>query len=174
MTNHATAPAVAPEQGGGLAEELAYRLHQQQLTAEYGRFALRTRDAAALLQEATRVCALGLQSEFCKAMEYLPDEGQFIVRAGRLIQAVQFPSDRFCQRLLNQRTLPGTADSGHDRQRAERDSEMHVAQVVMPCAEQFEPAGGVKRGRRGEGERGRGTLALLRFLPLSPSPPLPL
>ena len=82
MTNHATAPAVAPEQGGGLAEELAYRLHQQQLTAEYGRFALRTRDAAALLQEATRVCALGLQSEFCKAMEYLPDEGQFIVRAG--------------------------------------------------------------------------------------------
>ena len=78
----ATAPAVAPEQGGGAAEELAYRLRQQQLTAEYGHFALRTRDTAALLQEATRVCALGLNSAFCKAMEYLPDEGQFIVRAG--------------------------------------------------------------------------------------------
>ena len=80
--DHATAPAVAPEQGGGAAEELAYSLRQQQLTAEYGRFALRTHDTAALLQEATRVCALGLHSKFCKAMEYLPGEGQFIVRAG--------------------------------------------------------------------------------------------
>ena len=74
--------AVAPERGGSVAEELAYRLRQQQLTAEFGHFALRTHDTAALLQEATRVCALGLQSEFCKAMEYLPDEQQFIVRAG--------------------------------------------------------------------------------------------
>jgi two-component sensor histidine kinase len=76
------APAVAPEQGGSVAEELAYRLRQQQLAAEYGLFALRTHDTAALLQEATRVCALGLHSELCKVMEYLPDERQFIVRAG--------------------------------------------------------------------------------------------
>src|SRR4051812_13369507 len=76
------ARAVAPEQGGSAAEELAYRLRQQQLTAEYGRFALKTHNIAALLQEATRVCALGLQSEFCKAMEHLPEEGQLIVRAG--------------------------------------------------------------------------------------------
>ncbi|CAO4150918.1 sensor histidine kinase [Methylorubrum extorquens] len=76
------APAVAPEQGGSVAEELAYRLRQQQLAAEFGHFALRTHDTAALLQEATRVCALGLQSKFCKIMEYLPDERQFIVRAG--------------------------------------------------------------------------------------------
>lgn len=76
------ASAVAPEQGGSAAEELAYRLRQQQLTAEFGHFALRTHNTAALLQEATRVCALGLQSKFCKAMEYLPDERQFIVRAG--------------------------------------------------------------------------------------------
>ncbi|WP_020186350.1 histidine kinase dimerization/phosphoacceptor domain -containing protein [Methylopila sp. 73B] len=77
-----TAPAVAPEEGGGAAEELAYRLRQQQLTAEYGHFALRTFDTVALLQEATRVCALGLHSEYCKAMEFLPEEQQFIVRAG--------------------------------------------------------------------------------------------
>lgn len=82
MHNHGTAAALAPEQGGGAAEELAYRLRQQQLTAEYGRYALRTHNTAALLQEATRVCALGLHSEFCKVMEYLPDERQFIVRAG--------------------------------------------------------------------------------------------
>lgn len=67
--DHATAPAVAPEQGGGAAEELAYHLRQQQLTAEYGRFALRTHDTAALLQEATRVCTFGLYSELCKVME---------------------------------------------------------------------------------------------------------
>jgi two-component sensor histidine kinase len=78
----ATVPAAAPKPGGGAAEELAYRLRQQQLTAEYGHFALRTHDLASLLQEATRVCALGLNSAFSKAMEYLPDEGQFIVRAG--------------------------------------------------------------------------------------------
>lgn len=80
--DHATAPAVAPEQGGGAAEELAYRLRQQQLTAEFGHFALKTHDIAALMQEATRVCALGLYSELCKVMEFLRDEGQFIVRAG--------------------------------------------------------------------------------------------
>ena len=78
---HAAAP-VPPEQGGAPTEELAYRLRQQQLTAEFGRFALRARDTASLLQEATRMCALGLQSEFCKIMEYLPDEHQFILRAG--------------------------------------------------------------------------------------------
>lgn len=80
--DRATTLAVAPEQGGGTAEELVYRLRQQQLTAEYGHFALKTHNVAALLQEATRVCALGLHSEMCKAMEYLPDERQFIVRAG--------------------------------------------------------------------------------------------
>ncbi|WP_410218481.1 sensor histidine kinase [Paracoccus sp. (in: a-proteobacteria)] len=76
------APAVAPEQGGGAAEELAYRLRQQQLAADFGLYALRTRDTDALLQEATRICALGLHSEFCKVMRYLPSEEQFIVQAG--------------------------------------------------------------------------------------------
>lgn len=71
----------APEQGSA-AEELAYRLRQQQLTAEYASFALKTRGMQALLQEAARVCAQGLQSQLCKVMEYLPEEHQFIVRAG--------------------------------------------------------------------------------------------
>ena len=46
----------------GVADELAYRLRQQELTARYGHFALKTHDTAALLQEATRGCALGLNS----------------------------------------------------------------------------------------------------------------
>ena len=76
------ASAAAPEQGGTAAEELAYRLRQQELAAEYGRFALQTHDRATLLQEATRVCALGLQSELCKVLQYLPQEHQFVVCAG--------------------------------------------------------------------------------------------
>jgi two-component sensor histidine kinase len=77
----ATAPAGVPAQDGA-SGELAYRLRQQQLTAGFGHFALRTHDLAVLLQEATRVCAIGMNTTFCKAMEYLPAEGQFIVRAG--------------------------------------------------------------------------------------------
>ena len=71
-----------PEQGGGIAEQLAYHLRQQELTAEFGRFALRTHETAALLQEATHICSLGLQSEFCKIMEYLPADNEFVVVAG--------------------------------------------------------------------------------------------
>jgi len=83
MNDHrAAATAIPPEQGGLAAEELAYRLKQQHLTAEFGRFALRTHELASLLQEATRLCALGLQSEMGKVMEYLADERSFIVRAG--------------------------------------------------------------------------------------------
>lgn len=74
-------PANSAEQGSA-AEELKYRLRQQQLTSEYALFALKTHDFQALLQEATRVCATGLHSQMCKVMEYLPAEHQFLVRAG--------------------------------------------------------------------------------------------
>jgi two-component sensor histidine kinase len=76
------AQPIAPEQGGNAADELAYRLRQQQLMAQFGLFALRTRDIDALLQEATRTCAEGLHSEFCKVLEFLPAENEFVVRAG--------------------------------------------------------------------------------------------
>lgn len=76
------ASAVAPEQGGSAAEELAYRLRQQELIAEYGLFALKTHEFPALLQEATRICAQGLDSELCKVLEYLPAEQKFVLRAG--------------------------------------------------------------------------------------------
>ncbi|WP_262271523.1 sensor histidine kinase [Microvirga yunnanensis] len=76
------AQPIAPEQGGDAADELAYRLRQQQLTARFGLFALKTHDIDALLQEAARTCAEGLHSEFCKVMEFLPAENEFVVRAG--------------------------------------------------------------------------------------------
>ncbi|WP_262271524.1 HWE histidine kinase domain-containing protein [Microvirga yunnanensis] len=76
------APGRSPEQGGTSADELAYRLHQQELLAGFGGLALRTPDFLDLLQEATRLCAQGLHVRYCKAMEYLPDENRLIVRAG--------------------------------------------------------------------------------------------
>jgi two-component sensor histidine kinase len=71
-----------PEEGATLPEQLAYRLRQQQLAADFGLFAFKTRDIPGLLQEATRVCAEGLQAKFCKALEHLPAEGKFVVVAG--------------------------------------------------------------------------------------------
>jgi two-component sensor histidine kinase len=64
------------------SEELAYRLRQQKIVAEFGHFALQTHDMQALLNEATRLCALGLSSGYAKVLEYLPEEDQFIIRAG--------------------------------------------------------------------------------------------
>lgn len=70
-----------PEKGAP-AEELEYRLRQQQLAAEFALFALKNHDIQALLQETARVCALGLRSRFSKVVEYLPEEQKFLVRAG--------------------------------------------------------------------------------------------
>ncbi|MFC1459516.1 sensor histidine kinase [Microvirga arabica] len=73
---------IAPEQGGDAAEELAYRLRQQELTTQFSLFALKSTDLNQILQEAVRVSAQGLHSELSKIVEFLPDEQRFIVRAG--------------------------------------------------------------------------------------------
>jgi PAS domain S-box-containing protein len=83
--NHAqrqASPGRSPEQGVTSADELAYRLRQQELLAGFGRLALGTQDFTSLLEEATRLCAEGLHTRFAKIMEYLPDEDRFIVVAG--------------------------------------------------------------------------------------------
>lgn len=76
------AAPVPPERGGDQAEELAYRLRQQQLITEFGSFAFKEHDIQKLLQQASLISALGLQSELSKILEYLPEEKQFIVRSG--------------------------------------------------------------------------------------------
>ena len=63
-------------------DELEARLRQQALLAEFGRRALGDVTFANLLAEATRMTALGMGVRFCKVLEYLPDENQFLVRAG--------------------------------------------------------------------------------------------
>ncbi|MEE1611912.1 PAS domain-containing protein [Microvirga sp. CF3016] len=72
----------SPDQPKTSVDELVYRLRQQELLAAFGRLALETPDFRSLLQEATQLCAEGLNTRFCKIMEYLPDEEQFIVRVG--------------------------------------------------------------------------------------------
>jgi GAF domain-containing protein len=64
------------------AGALEYRLRQQALLAEMGRRALSGTSVDALLQEACRLVALGLETEFCKVLQYLPEQGHLLVRAG--------------------------------------------------------------------------------------------
>jgi two-component sensor histidine kinase len=71
-----------PEEGATPPEQVAYRLRQQRLAADFGLFAFKTRDVPELLQEATRASAEGLQAELAKILELLPAEGKFLVVSG--------------------------------------------------------------------------------------------
>src|SRR6185437_16865128 len=62
-------------------QELPYRLRQQSLLGEFGRFALQTRDIGEILQRATELCAQGLDTGFAKVLEYVPDDERLLVRA---------------------------------------------------------------------------------------------
>ena len=64
------------------SSELSLRLYQQELVAEFGRFALRTDDFQAILNQASAVAAQGLDAGFGKVLEYLPGDMAFLVRAG--------------------------------------------------------------------------------------------
>jgi signal transduction histidine kinase len=75
------APDVVPPQVQP-ANELEIRLRQQALLAELGRRALAMASLDELLQEAARLVAIGLETSFCKVLEYLADKGTLLVRAG--------------------------------------------------------------------------------------------
>jgi two-component sensor histidine kinase len=64
------------------AAELKVRLHQQELVAAFGCFALETDNLQAILDEASRVAALGLHTACAKVLECLPGEKAFLVRSG--------------------------------------------------------------------------------------------
>ena len=82
MSHAGTAAAVPPELGGAPSEELAYRLRQQRVLADFGLLALSCRGVDELLEAATRLCANGLITRYCKVLEYLPGQNRFLVRAG--------------------------------------------------------------------------------------------
>jgi two-component sensor histidine kinase len=57
-------------------------LRQQAAIAAFGTFALRERDLPAVLYEAARVCASGLDVPFAKICRYRPEENDLIIEAG--------------------------------------------------------------------------------------------
>jgi signal transduction histidine kinase/ActR/RegA family two-component response regulator len=63
-------------------DELQARLRQQALLAQIGQRALSDLDFDGLLEEAVRLAALGLETRYCKVMEYLPEANRLLVRAG--------------------------------------------------------------------------------------------
>lgn len=65
-----------------MQRELNYRLRQQSLLADLGVFALRCRDLDTLFREVCRRCALGLDTELSKVLEYIPERKRLLVRAG--------------------------------------------------------------------------------------------
>ena len=65
-----------------LSDELDRRLVQQTLVAEFGRFALRSTTLDAILAEACRVAAAGLETPLAKVLEPLNGGESFLVRAG--------------------------------------------------------------------------------------------
>ena len=62
--------------------ELAYRLRQQSMLAEFGIEALRARELAPMLQRATELCAQGMQARYAKFLERCSDADSLLVSAG--------------------------------------------------------------------------------------------
>jgi two-component sensor histidine kinase len=72
-----------PDFAEGLPPEaLLLRLRQQELVAEFGRFAMRTDDFQSIVDEASRVAARGLDARHAKLLEYVPGDMNFLVRSG--------------------------------------------------------------------------------------------
>lgn len=65
-----------------MRDELPYRLQQQALLGEFGRFAMQSRDLGDILQRAAELCAKGLEAPYAKVLEYLPEDNRLEVRAG--------------------------------------------------------------------------------------------
>ncbi|PPQ28150.1 ATP-binding protein [Rhodopila globiformis] len=63
-------------------QELRLRLRQQEILAELGTLALRGVPRDTLFQEACRLVAGGLETQFCKVMRYLPADDELLVIAG--------------------------------------------------------------------------------------------
>jgi two-component sensor histidine kinase len=61
---------------------LRQRIRQQEILAELGVSALQGANFDQLLADTVRQTAAGLKAEFCKVLEHVPGENQFIVRAG--------------------------------------------------------------------------------------------
>ncbi len=84
----AESPVVeASPQGAGAQSDLGgralrLRIRQQEILSELGVLALQGTTLKDLLDQTVRYTAEGLEAEFCKVLEYLPHQKEFVVRAG--------------------------------------------------------------------------------------------
>jgi two-component sensor histidine kinase len=87
MTAKPKEPVVERRSGDGQSIDLTgralqLRIHQQELLAELGVLALQGASFTEMLNHTARVTAMGLGTEYCKVMEYVPSENRLLVRAG--------------------------------------------------------------------------------------------
>jgi two-component system, sensor histidine kinase PdtaS len=71
-----------PAEDVQMRDELPYRLQQQALLGEFGRFAMQSRDLGDILQRAAELCSQGLEAPYAKVLEYVPEGNKLEVRAG--------------------------------------------------------------------------------------------
>lgn len=85
-SNEGDSPLVEPAAGANSSDmslrALQQRIRQQAILAELGVSALQGATLAKLLEDTVRLTAEGLQTEFCKILEYIPMENRFLVKAG--------------------------------------------------------------------------------------------
>lgn len=65
-----------------VAHDLSLRIRQQEILAELGVLSLRGTPFQELIDAAARLAAEGLEAEFCKVLEFQPEERRLLVRAG--------------------------------------------------------------------------------------------
>ena len=80
-------PVIEPSNGDAATVDLTtralnLRIRQQEILAELGVSALQGKPFIDLLNDTARLTAKGMEAEFCKVLEYIPAENQFLVRAG--------------------------------------------------------------------------------------------
>ena len=63
-------------------DELQRRLKQQDILAEFGVEALRSREIEGVFESAVRLCAAGMDAPLCKVLKYRHDSEDFLVIAG--------------------------------------------------------------------------------------------
>jgi two-component sensor histidine kinase len=82
----ANTPVIEPKAGGNVPDvtrrSLDQRIRQQEILSDLGVLAVQGGTVDALLTKTVRLVAEGLQSEFCKVLEFVPSDKCFTVRAG--------------------------------------------------------------------------------------------
>lgn len=74
--------ALGPVQSDLTVRALKLRIRQQEILSELGVVALKGAALDELLNQTVLGAAEGLEASFCKVLEYLPDQKEFVVRAG--------------------------------------------------------------------------------------------